>query len=182
MSAPFESRCRRRVTPQVAVVLHYESASYSRWRVKFTELATRHGNDALINSRLNSQFYEASIQAGRARSRAPSITIRFSSSSSSARTTHIRSGPLLLAQHITHLRHYLPASPPHQPHGPSRGRPHHTQVSRCSRRSASAPRLPPTQQKGRRRAFGANGSWPPAAASHQRRPPGVTVSCLKVSR
>jgi len=50
--------------PTVAVILHYESCSYRRWREKFTQYARRRrdeGRDAIMQAATFSVFYHRSI-------------------------------------------------------------------------------------------------------------------------
>ncbi|KAL3920411.1 MAG: hypothetical protein SGPRY_005259, partial [Prymnesium sp.] len=51
------------IPPWVATVLHYESATYRKWRRKFVELAARHGTDPKVFARVPFTFYKRSIQA-----------------------------------------------------------------------------------------------------------------------
>jgi len=49
------------IPPWVATVLHYESASFRKWRRKFVELAARHGDDEKVFARVPFTFYKQSI-------------------------------------------------------------------------------------------------------------------------
>jgi len=51
------------IPPWVATVLHYESASFRKWRRKFVELAARHGDDEKVFARVPFTFYKQSILA-----------------------------------------------------------------------------------------------------------------------
>ena len=54
----------------VACVLHYESATFAKWRQKYVELARAHGDDAAVCSKVPFKFYRESLQAGLALLRA----------------------------------------------------------------------------------------------------------------
>eukprot|EP00966_Prymnesium_polylepis_P014495 334476-Prymnesium_polylepis.1 len=56
--------------PHVAVVLHYESATYARWRRKFERL--QHHTVGSAGYEQMSHFYAASVEAIRAVLEAPS--------------------------------------------------------------------------------------------------------------
>jgi len=60
------------ILPEVAVVLHYESATYAKWQQKYLDLAARHGTDPDVYARVPFAFYRRSMQAASAilRSRA----------------------------------------------------------------------------------------------------------------
>jgi len=49
----------------VAVVLHYESATYAKWRTKYLELARRHGDAPEVLSRVPFAFYRQSLSSAR---------------------------------------------------------------------------------------------------------------------
>mmetsp|Transcript_36056 Transcript_36056/g.81805 ORF Transcript_36056/g.81805 Transcript_36056/m.81805 type:complete len:326 (-) Transcript_36056:405-1382(-) len=51
------------IPPWVAIVLHYESATFSKWRHKFLELALRHGDDEAVHARVPFTFYRQSMLA-----------------------------------------------------------------------------------------------------------------------
>ena len=54
------------IPADVAVVLHYESATYSKWHAKYMDLAARHGNDPNVFQRVPFAFYRKSIAAAAA--------------------------------------------------------------------------------------------------------------------
>lgn len=54
----------------VAVVLHFESATYAKWRTKYVDLALRHGDTPDVFSRVPFRFYRESFDGARALLRA----------------------------------------------------------------------------------------------------------------
>jgi len=51
------------VAAGVAVILHFESATFAKWRTKYVDLARRHGNSPDIFSRVPFRFYRESLTA-----------------------------------------------------------------------------------------------------------------------
>jgi len=54
------------IGPEIACVLHYESATYAKWHQKYLELAARHGADPDVYARVPFAFYRASMVAASA--------------------------------------------------------------------------------------------------------------------
>uniref|UniRef100_A0A6U5JKF9 Uncharacterized protein n=1 Tax=Calcidiscus leptoporus TaxID=127549 RepID=A0A6U5JKF9_9EUKA len=52
------------IPPHVACVLHYESATFAKWRQKYVDLAERHGDRVDIYQKVPFKFYRESIHAG----------------------------------------------------------------------------------------------------------------------
>lgn len=52
------------ISADIACVLHYESATYTRWLKKYLELAARHGTDPNVFARVPFAFYRSSISTG----------------------------------------------------------------------------------------------------------------------
>jgi len=57
------SAVTHQIPPQVAVVLHYESATYAKWHSKYLDLAARHGADPNVYARVPFAFYRKSMSA-----------------------------------------------------------------------------------------------------------------------
>lgn len=58
----------------MAVVLHYESGNYAKWRQKYLDLAKRHGDNLEIFSKVPFPFYRASLKMGMEILRAQQLT------------------------------------------------------------------------------------------------------------
>jgi len=54
------------IGPEVACILHYESATFAKWHQKFLELARRHGTDPEVYARVPFTFYRSSMAAATA--------------------------------------------------------------------------------------------------------------------
>ena len=50
------------IPPSVAVVLHYESVTFEQWKLKYTDLAARHGDADEVLDQIASRYYRESIR------------------------------------------------------------------------------------------------------------------------
>lgn len=68
------ARVTHMVPAGIAVVLHFESATFARWRKKYVDLARRHGDSPEVFSRVPFRFYRESFTGALALIRAEAAT------------------------------------------------------------------------------------------------------------